>query len=87
MTGTDSVLLKEVIVHKIGNLTRGGELKLSAYPLLFNDESVEKLLTKYFAMEDEFDIHLSAVKKQAKVFKTVLKLDKSFIFIFMAAGI
>ena len=33
---------------------------------------------KNFAMEDEFDIHLSAVKKQAKVFKTVLKLDKNF---------
>jgi hypothetical protein len=28
--------------------------------------------------EDEFDIHLSAVKKQSKVFKSVLKLDKNF---------
>ncbi len=29
-------------------------------------------------LEDEFDIHLSAVKKQSKVFKSVLKLDKNF---------
>lgn len=27
---------------------------------------------------DNFDIHLSAVKKQAKVFKSILKLDKNF---------
>lgn len=30
------------------------------------------------AFDDEFDIHLSAVKKQSKVFKSVLKLDKNF---------
>ena len=29
-------------------------------------------------LDDEFDIHLSAVKKQSKVFKSVLKLDKNF---------
>lgn len=29
-------------------------------------------------IEEEFDINLSAVKKQAKVFKSVLKLDKNF---------
>ena len=34
--------------------------------------------SRNFAMEDEFDIHLSAVKKQQRVFKTVLKLDKNF---------
>jgi hypothetical protein len=33
---------------------------------------------KNFEIEDEFDIHLSAVKKQQKVFKTVLKLDRNF---------
>ena len=33
---------------------------------------------KNYEIEDEFDIHLSAVKKQAKVFKAVLKLDKNF---------
>ena len=33
---------------------------------------------KEFEMEDKFDIHLSAVKKQAKVFKAVVKLDKNF---------
>ncbi|MDB5191742.1 MAG: nucleoid-associated protein [Segetibacter sp.] len=34
--------------------------------------------SKNFAMDDEFDIHLSAVKKQAKTFKSILKLDKNF---------
>ncbi len=29
-------------------------------------------------LDDEFDIHLSAVKKQERVYKTVLKLDKNF---------
>jgi hypothetical protein len=31
-----------------------------------------------FAIDDEFDINLSAVKKQAKTFKSILKLDKNF---------
>ena len=34
--------------------------------------------SKNFGMDDEFDIHLSAVKKQASAFKTVVKLDKNF---------
>jgi len=34
--------------------------------------------SRNFGMEDEFDIHLSAVKKQATSFKTVVKLDKNF---------
>ncbi len=29
-------------------------------------------------IEDEFDIHLNAVKKQSKVFKSILKLDRNF---------
>jgi hypothetical protein len=33
---------------------------------------------KHFEMEDEFEIHLSAVKKQSKIFKSVLKLDRNF---------
>ncbi|MEX6689101.1 nucleoid-associated protein [Danxiaibacter flavus] len=33
---------------------------------------------KNFTMEDEFSIHVAAVKKQQKSFKTVLKLDKNF---------
>ncbi|WP_153796342.1 nucleoid-associated protein [Foetidibacter luteolus] len=48
MTGTDSVELQQVIVHKVGNPSRGEELKLSANPLTLNDEDVRKLLTKYF---------------------------------------
>ncbi len=31
-----------------------------------------------FEIEDEFSIHVNAVKKQQKVFKSVLKLDKNF---------
>lgn len=34
--------------------------------------------SRNFEIEDEFDINLSAVKKQQKVFKTVIKLDKNF---------
>lgn len=48
MTGIDSVQLKEVIVHKVGNPTRGEELKLSANSLTLNDEIVSGLLTRYF---------------------------------------
>jgi hypothetical protein len=48
MTGTDSVQLKGVIVHKVGNPTRGEELRLSENALTLNDEIVSKLLTKYF---------------------------------------
>lgn len=48
MTSIDSVQLEQVIVHKIGNPTRGEALKLSANPLTLNDEIVRGLLTKYF---------------------------------------
>ncbi|MBO9634905.1 MAG: nucleoid-associated protein, partial [Chitinophagaceae bacterium] len=48
MTGIDSVQLEKVIVHKIGNPSRGEELKLSENALTLNDEIVKDLLTKYF---------------------------------------
>src|SRR6187402_772051 len=48
MTNIDSVQLEQVIVHKIGNPTRGEELKLSANPLTLNDEIVRGLLRRYF---------------------------------------
>jgi len=48
MTGIDSVQLQQVIVHKVGNPTRGEELKLSANALSLNDDIVEGMLTKYF---------------------------------------
>lgn len=48
MTGIDSVQLQQVIVHRVGNPSRGEELKLSANPLTLNDEIVSGLLTKYF---------------------------------------
>ncbi len=48
MTQIDSVQLEQVILHKIGNPTRGEELKLSVNPLTLTDETVRGLLTKYF---------------------------------------
>ncbi|MBC6492530.1 nucleoid-associated protein [Flavihumibacter stibioxidans] len=48
MTGIEAVSLEKAIVHKVGNPTRGEELKLSANPLTLNDEIVRGLLTRYF---------------------------------------
>lgn len=48
MTNIDSVQLQQVIVHKVGNPTRGEALKLSANPLTLNDEIVRSLLSRYF---------------------------------------
>jgi hypothetical protein len=48
MTGIDKVQLQKVIVHKVGNPTRGEQLKLSENPLTLNDELVKQLLAKYF---------------------------------------
>jgi hypothetical protein len=48
MTGIDSVQLQQVIVHKVGNPSRGEDLKLSVNPLTLNDEIVRGLLNRYF---------------------------------------
>ncbi len=48
MTGIDSVQLQQVVVHKVGNPTRGEALKLSTHALTLNDDIVKGLLTKYF---------------------------------------
>ena len=48
MTSIDSVELHQVIVHKVGNPTRGEALTLSANPLTLNDTNVRGLLAKYF---------------------------------------
>lgn len=48
MTGIDNVTLQQTIVHKVGNPTRGEQLRLSENPLTLNDEIVRKLLVKYF---------------------------------------
>lgn len=47
MTGIDSVLLKQIIIHKVGNPSRGEDLKLSSIPVTLTDEIVNKLLTRY----------------------------------------
>ena len=48
MTGIDSVVLQKAIIHKVGNPTRGEELKLSVHLLSLNDDIVRNLLTHYF---------------------------------------
>ena len=48
MTGIENVTIRQAIVHKVGNPTRGEELKLSENPLTLNDINVRKLLAKYF---------------------------------------
>ena len=48
MTGIDDVTLDKVIVHKIGNPSRGEELRLSDNLLILDDEVIGKLLTRYF---------------------------------------
>jgi hypothetical protein len=48
MTAIDSVVLEQAVVHKLGNPTRGEELRLSANPLSLNDTIVRGLLTRYF---------------------------------------
>jgi 37-kD nucleoid-associated bacterial protein len=48
MTGFEGVVIKNAIVHKVGNPTRGEELKLSANALTLNDPVVQSLLIKYF---------------------------------------
>lgn len=48
MTGTDAVQLNEVIVHKVGNPTRGEDFKRSEKLLRLSGDIVPKLLTQYF---------------------------------------
>ncbi|MBC7534111.1 MAG: nucleoid-associated protein [Ferruginibacter sp.] len=48
MTGIENVTLLRAIVHKIGNPTRGEELRLSLNTLTLNDGLLHKLLLKYF---------------------------------------
>lgn len=44
----------------------------------FMDHKKNFQAARKFEIEDEFDIHLAAVKKQQRVFKSVLKLDRNF---------
>ena len=48
MTGFENVTIRQAIVHKVGNPTRGEELKLSQNALTLNDKDVRTLLTRYF---------------------------------------
>lgn len=48
MTGIENVIIRQAIVHRVGNPSRGEEIKLSENPLTLNDPFVRKLLTKYF---------------------------------------
>ncbi len=58
MTGIESVRIKQAIVHKVGNPTRGEELRLSENPLTLNDDVVQQLLIKYLlGAVNEHDLH------------------------------
>jgi hypothetical protein len=48
MNGIDNVELQKVIVHQVGNPTRGEDLRLSADTLQIEDDMVSRLLTHYF---------------------------------------
>lgn len=48
MTGIENVIIRQAIIHRVGNPSRGEEIKLSENPLTLNDPFVRKLLTKYF---------------------------------------
>jgi len=48
MTGIEDVTLRQVMVHKVGNPSRGEDLKLSEQPIVLEDPIVTGLLTKYF---------------------------------------
>ena len=63
MTGIDSVQLNQVIVHKVGNPSRGEALGLSANPLTLNDPIVQGMLTKYFlgAFNEQEQYHFTHI--------------------------
>ncbi len=44
----------------------------------FNEYKQKFAEAKNLPITEEFDIHLSAVKKQERIFKSILKLDKNF---------
>src|SRR5688500_455738 len=48
MIATNDVLLRQLIIHKVGNPTRGEELRLSAEELNTDDEMLVGILKKYF---------------------------------------
>ncbi|MEI6586588.1 MAG: nucleoid-associated protein, partial [Sediminibacterium sp.] len=67
MTGIDSVALEQVIVHKVGNPTRGEQLGLSNSPLSLNDSIVQGLLTRYFlgAFNEQEQYHFTHISDLA----------------------
>ncbi len=48
MTGIKNVEIVQAIVHKVGNPTRGEDLKLSSNSLSLNDTDVRDVLAHYF---------------------------------------
>jgi hypothetical protein len=85
MTGIENVQLQQVMVHKVGNPTRGEQLKLSVNPLTLNDPIVQKLLCRYFLHPfNEHEIyqftHLSdiALNEVYHYVKEMFRDDKSF---------
>lgn len=76
MTGIDGVQLTEVIVHKVGNPTRGEDFRRSQKLLNLTGDIVPKLLTQYFLAPFDTnklyhfthlsDLHLNEVYHYAK---------------------
>ena len=67
MTASSDILLKQLIIHKVGNPSRGEELKLSAGEMDIREEILNGILKKYFLSSfNENELyrftHLSDVK-------------------------
>lgn len=90
MTGIGNVVITKAIVHKVGNPTRGEELKLSANALTLNDSLVEKMLLQYFLgsmNENELHsfTHISDVKLN-EVYTYVTSIIKSGVDFIKESG-
>jgi hypothetical protein len=92
MTGIDAVVLEKAIVHKIGNPTRGEDLKLSANTLTLNDEIVRALLCRYFLSpfneHDQYhfthisDLEMNEVYRYAKnIFNDAAGFEQQSVFL------
>ena len=86
MTGIENVIIRQAIVHRVGNPSRGEAIKLSENALTLNDPLVKKLLLKYFLgaiNENELyrfthlsDLQLNEVYNYVKA---IFKKDDDFV--------
>ena len=85
-TSNEQAVLEQVIVHRVGNPTRGEAITLSARPLTLNDEMLRQLLLKYFLSafnrEELFQFHHMNHLDQNEVYsfaRQVLHDEKAFL--------